>query len=131
MFCLLMTIFISIGLPYKKHYEIFYIYYTFCTMVKMQHYLVMECFRRDLGGEFTSKISHIYLHMMVLFIRHLVLILLNIMGLLKENFVILLRLSVPFCCQLQFLVSFEVNQFLLLFMLLIESHRPPYQVCLL
>ena len=72
-----------------------------------------------------------YLHMMILFTIHLVLMLLNKMELLKENFVTLLRLPVSFCCQFWFLVSFRVKEFLLLFMILIKSHCLSHQICLL
>ena len=39
----------------KHWYEFFEIYKTFCDLVKTQPFVVIKCFRCDLGGEYTSN----------------------------------------------------------------------------
>ena len=39
----------------KHRYDFFEVYKAFQTLVKTQHYVVIKCFRCDLGGEYTSK----------------------------------------------------------------------------
>jgi hypothetical protein len=39
----------------KHHYEFFEIYTAFGALIKTQHFIVIKCFRCDLGGEYTSN----------------------------------------------------------------------------
>ena len=39
----------------KHHFEFFEKYTVFQAFVKTQHYVVIKCFRCDLGGEYTSN----------------------------------------------------------------------------
>ena len=39
----------------KHRSKNFEVYKVFCTLVKTQHFVVIEFFRCDMGGEYTSK----------------------------------------------------------------------------
>ena len=37
------------------HFEFFEVYKAFRTLVETEHFVVIKCFRCDMGGEYTSK----------------------------------------------------------------------------
>lgn len=101
-------------------------------MVKMQHNIVIKCVHCDLDDEYASnKFSELLAYDGTIHHQTSCTDTPKKMEFLKENTFTLLRLLVPFYCLLQFLVGFGVKKFLLLFMLLIESHCQSCQVCLL
>lgn len=93
----------------KNHYEFFDIYCMFRAMVKTQHNVVIKCFRCDLGGEYTFKKFFELLDFDGQFIKHLVLILLKRMELLKENIVKYLGISTYSSWKMCYWVSLDIQ----------------------
>jgi hypothetical protein len=108
----------------KYRSKFFKIYTTFQALVKIEYFVVIKCFRCDLGGEYTS--NKFYELFVLDGTIHQTLCIDNPeqngfaerkqskMALLKENIGILLKLFILSCCLLFFQVCFGEKLFLLL-----------------